>query len=390
MSGLWTYPWTLNRDGLNDAFYDLAAREIDTAACATHYHSVRSLQPRHPDTIFETFSGGCYFDPESERFSGIPIDPIPNEIGDLEDPLADIVAAANDHGVDVAAWTVCLHNSRLGEQNPDYRQEDVFGTPHNHAFCPSNPEVQQYFRAVTEAATARGVVEVQLESVGFQSVFHGHDMAFGHDKRQILTSSTEEWLFSQCFCDACRDRARDYHVDINRAQTLVKDLIGDSFDHPHSNPPSLDALIQEHPTMADLFDFRATVVTDLMAAIADGAGSSDVNYYVMDGFGSEPGDGWPAGIRLNELESYLNRITALCYVANPSVAAERVRRLQRIIDIPVDGGVTLNPSLVECERDLHGQVDAIREQTDGRVQVYNHSLATMTQMDWIERALATE
>ncbi len=59
------------------------------------------------------------------------------------------------------------------------------------------------------------MAEIELKLVGFTSYLHLHDTTAGHSKRQVLTTPTEEGLFSQCFCGVYGDRANS--VDMNHA-----------------------------------------------------------------------------------------------------------------------------------------------------------------------------
>lgn len=386
MPALWTYPWDLADEGLEDAVVDAADRGIDTLAPATHYHSVQSMRPRLPEALFARYPGGCYFDPEPRHFDETPITPLPNDVAGLDDPLGAITTAAADHGLDVNAWTVVFHNSRLGAANPEYCTQDVFDTVHEHAFCPSYEAVQAYFEGIVAAIAEYPVAAIELESIGFPSAFHTHDTTFGHPKRQVLTTQTEEWLFSQCFCTACRERADG--VDMDQAQAVIQSIIRDSFHTPHSDPLELAALVREYPSLEDLFTFRAEVIAELLERLADTTGAVALNAYLMDGFGVDPGDGWPAGVKLADVEAALDRATAICYVSDPGTARERLRRFTRQLDIPVDAGVTLDPDLIDRESQFHAVMDAVQTGATGDVSVYHHTIATEAQLDWIERAIS--
>lgn len=379
MVGLWTYPWTLYEEGLRDACRSLADRGVDELAVASHHHSLRILQPRFPDALFERRRGGCYFAP-GERFADAPIRPRQNEIEGTDDPLAEIVDAADDYGVRVNAWTVCLHNAWLGAENPTYRIEDCFGNPHEHSLCPSHSEVRRYFGDVAGAVADRGVGAVELESARLRSVFHSHDTVYGHGARQVLASDAEDRLFSQCFCEACRREARDHAVDFERARTVVRRLIRESLDDPRSEPLSPSDLVREEPVLDDLFEFRAAVVDSLLERVAEGAGDADLNVYVR-----QPGPDWPAGLTLASVERHADRLTDICYVSDPTVARERIRTLRRATELPVDAGVTLDPSVIGDPETLAAVVDAVRAETDGRVSVYNHAMLTEAQLDWVSR-----
>jgi hypothetical protein len=387
MTALWTYPWTVFSDGLDATFEGLGDRGVDTLNVAAQYHSAQAFQPRTPESLFESYPAGCYFEPDPERFAETPISPMQNDLPEADDPLAAIVDAAADHGVDIVGWFVLFHNSRLGANNPGYQLEDAFGQGHEHALCPSNPEVQTYCAALAEALASRGVSEIHLESYGFQNVLHSHDTEFGHAMRHVLTGETEHALLSQCFCDGCRARAEEHAVDLAAARDVCQSILEGSLDQLHSSPPPLSTLVKERPVLADLFDFRASVVTDLVAALAEATPETPLNGYVPNVDGSGFRGGWAGGVRLNRLEPHLDRVTAYCYVDDPVEARERVRTIARRTNLTIDAGVTLHPDVIERREQLVDIVGAIDRSIDGRVNVYNHALATETQLDWIEAAV---
>lgn len=387
MTALWTYPWTLHHEGIDDASERLLDLGVEGVNVASHYHSVRSMQPRFSDDLFQAYSGGCYFDP-GEAFDDIPIRQSSNPVGSWDDPLAEIVDGVHDHGMAVNAWTVCLHNTRLGENNPSYRIESAFGNAHDHSLCPSHPEVREYFAVVVDSIRDRGVDEIQLESIGFPSAFHDHGTEFGHDKRQTVTTETETMLLSQCFCDGCRAAAASYSVDFERARERVRELVRPSLEDPTAALPPVDELLEREPVVAELLDFRASVVESMLAQLADAAGSTPLNYYVMEAYGQEPVSLPLAGVQLERLEPHLDSVTALCYVADADTARDRISALERVVDVPIDAGITLDPDVVDNASQLGELVDGIRSSTDGTISVYHHSLLTETHLEWLENVLA--
>lgn len=383
MAAVWAYPWTLMAEGLDDICNALAERGIEALNVASHYHSVRSMQPSNSESLFREFPGGCYFSPTEERFGRIAIDPQPIGINGVDDPLEAVVEIAHDHGLAVNAWTVCLHNSRLGATNPDYRIESAFGDAHDHSLCPSHPEVREYFAAVIEAEAARGVDEVHIESIGFPNVFHGHNHVFGHDKRQALTGPVETVLLSQCFCDGCKAAATSHSVDFERAKKRVRSLLEPSLADPTTDLGPLSDLADDG-TIRQLFDFRASVIEGLIARLACTAREVPLNYYVAESLGGAmPGEGWVAGVRLDRLEKHLDCVTAMCYCSDPEIATDRVQALDRLIDRPIDAGVTLDPTVVESDAHLNELVDAIKGVTNGRISFYHHGLMTDAQLEWV-------
>ena len=384
MAVTWAYPWSFLGDQPTASFDDLTVLGVDGVNVASHYHSIRMLDPQRSERLFESRPGGCYFDPSPDQFAETPITPPVNDVSGSEDPLADIVFAANDAGVTPNAWVVCNHNSRLGTENPEYRFESAFGTPHDHALCPSHPEVREYFAGIVRSLGEYDLGEIQLESIGFPNAFHGHGSDFGHDKNQVLTETAQEILLSQCFCPGCRAAAADHAVDVDRAQAVVREECNELLAAPNEEV-DLAALRKDHPVLEDLFDFRARVVETFVRRLAEASDDVPLNYYIADGLGHGPEDGWPAGVVPARLEPYLDRVTALCYVGDADVARKRVENCSDSVDLPVDAGVSVDPGVVDSRREWQEVVGAVRDRCED-VHVYNHTLLTDHHLEWLGEA----
>jgi len=382
MAVTWTYPWSFLGERAPGSIDGLAARGVEAVNVASHYHSIQTLDPRRSDGRFESYPGGCYFEPSARHFAETPISPSVNEVAGSADPLGDIVTMAGDAGMTVNAWFVCNHNSRLGAENPDFRFESAFGTAHDHALCPSHPEVREYLGGVARSLAEYDIGEIQLESLGFPNAFHGHGAAFGHDKDHVATDAAQELLLSQCFCSGCRAAAADHPVDFDRAARVVREQCERVLSGPGESV-DVRALREARPVVDDLFDFRARVVEALVRRLAEASGDVGLNYYVADGLGRDPGDGRPAGIDLGRLEPHLDRVTALCYVSDPSVARRRIDRASEAVDVPTDAGVSMDPSLVADEDEWQRLVSAVRERCS-RVHVYNYTLLSEDHLDWFD------
>ena len=378
MTGVWTYPWTLYGEGVAAACEELASKGVDKLAVSAHHHAIRVFQPRLSRPAFDGGPGGCYFAPSPARFEDTPIQPVQAEVDGSADPLTEIVAVADEYGLKTTAWTYILHNPRLANAHPAFQIEDVFGNAYGHAFCLSHPEVRRYYAAVVAECAARGINAIELQGAKYPSVFHGQRLTAGIDARQVLTTDADEQLFSQCFCDACRCAARKHDVDIDRAQTVVQKLIEQSMRRPGSESMALSDLVYERPILGDLFQFRNAVVDSLVEEIAEAAGDVAVNAYVR-----QVGPDWSSGLTLSTLERHVDRITHTCYVSDPNVARDRIRTLQRSVDLPLDAGVTIDPTVIDSKTSLTAVVDAIRAETDGQVSVFNHAMMTDEQLNWV-------
>lgn len=382
MPALWRYPWDLYAEGLSTTCAELESRGITGLNVAVHYHSVRSMCPRTPDRLFESYPGGCYVPADSPRFEDTPIDPIPNRVDGVDDPSGGsspkqpITASRPTRGslgCTTLGWVPRIRSTGL-------RARSV--TPTTISLCPSHPEVHEYFGATMDSVAAWDVDEIQLESLGFPSAFHGHGREFGHDKRQALVSQTGKALVSQCFCEGCRNRAREHHIDLDAARALVRERL----QRPDDDAPPLEALVREEDVLRDLFDFRRTVIEEFVTTLSEAAGDVPLNYYVMEWPGFEPGDGWPAGVHLADLDGLVDRMTALCYASDPAVARQRIRSLRCATSYPVDAGVTLDHAVAKRRDAFDAVATAVRGEAIGTSSVYHHSLLTAAHLKWVRDA----
>ena len=51
-------------------------------------------------------------------------------------------------GLQLKAWTVCTHNTPLGQAYPEYCVRNTYGDPYFYNLCPAFDEVQDYLRAL--------------------------------------------------------------------------------------------------------------------------------------------------------------------------------------------------------------------------------------------------
>ena len=389
MVAVWSYPWQLlSRDPV-ETRRELSELGVNSVTVAAHYHSIRTLDPRSEPHLFESYEGGCYFAPDRDAFAATPIDPPVNDIDGRADPFGDVVELLREGGIDVNAWLVCFHNSKLGADNPEFQVQSAFGDVHEHAFCPSNEAVRSYFEGVVRSLANYDVEAINLESLGFPNAFHSHGATFGHAKNQVVSNTAEEILVSQCFCSACRERAADHVVDFDHVRSVVRTLVRDVLSDPTPQVESLERLAAEYPALEGLFDFRASVIESFLETVAVASGDVVLTYSASDGLGRDPNDGWPAGVVLDRVRPYLDRIISLCYTDDEELARRRVRRYRETTDVPVDAGVTLDPDLAGTESEWRAVVDAVSDLVD-EVHIYNHALMSDAHLDWFDAVGAPE
>lgn len=193
------YPWDVVGD---PAFID-RARNVGVAGVtlAAAYHSVRAATPLHPaHRVVDAPYAALYRPVRDSAWAGRRLRPLAPAWTrpDAFDAAARVV---DDAGLEVTAWIVLTHNTRLGAAYPDVAVVNCFGDRYPYALCPAHEEVREYAATLTAEAVRDAPVDaVSLEACGQLGVVHaGH-----HDKTAHAWTVEEERRLSVCCCTACR------------------------------------------------------------------------------------------------------------------------------------------------------------------------------------------
>ncbi|HZC33169.1 MAG TPA: hypothetical protein VE640_07770, partial [Candidatus Bathyarchaeia archaeon] len=167
------------------------------------------------------------------------------------DSFGTALASLRASGQAVNAWIVVLHNTRLGEANPDLVIENAFGDRYTHALCPAQAEVRAYASAlVADIARRYQVNALELEACGYMSVEHlSH-----HEKAGIQLDLLHRFLLSVCFCQACVTAMAAEGLDPDETRAAVRAaceafLVGGMMptDQPADVAARLAAVLGEDP-----------------------------------------------------------------------------------------------------------------------------------------------
>ena len=217
-----TYPW----DVLGDPAAPARLREVgaDTAVLAAAYHSATALTPRHPlHRVVHAPHSAVYYPPDPARWGAAALRPAPQRWCGTADAYGQAARQLRDAGLDVHAWVVVAHNSRLAGARPGHAVRNAYGDRLGWALCIAQPQVRAYAAALAaEAAVQPGTSGVELESCGWYGYAHLH----AHDKTGgVPFGEAATYLLSLCFCPACQDGYASRGADPAKLRVAVRDAL---------------------------------------------------------------------------------------------------------------------------------------------------------------------
>jgi hypothetical protein len=221
-AGLFTYAWDLGAEGYDAATGKIADAGFTSINLATSYHAGKFLLPRNPHRrVYFPEDGALYFRPDLSRYGRIQ--PRVHSLAEAgDDPVTKLLAAIRPHGLTYTAWTVCLHNSWLGERYPETTMHTAFGDPLIHSLSPAHPDVRAYLvTMLTDLVSRYDVSAIQLESPGYMGFMHGyHHEIIGAD-----LDAVQQQLLGISFNPVELDGARQAGIDAEGVRTRVAGLL---------------------------------------------------------------------------------------------------------------------------------------------------------------------
>ncbi|QMU74545.1 hypothetical protein GXW83_00850 [Streptacidiphilus sp. PB12-B1b] len=372
-------------EGADHFFGNLTERaRVGGVTLASVYHQARDVFPHNPLRAVRYLEpGAAYFRPDPERWSGLRLRPVPSgAIGD-RDPFAEAAAETRRRGLKLHAWTVFLHNDRLGFQHPDCAPANAFGDRALTELCPANPDVRSYVTALVAEHARYGVDAIRAESLHFHGLRHG----FHHERYFEQLGPVTEALLGLCFCEHCRAHATSLGVPADELRLTVRDEIRRRLadEQAAAEPTALDAIADG--ALAAYVDASAATVTSLAAEAAATAEAHGMRLTFMDADG--PGKGWLSGIDLPALAKAVPQIETLGYVSSPERVREKVAAFALHGVAPEQLAVILRPMAQDCDgpENLAAKIGALADAGVPEVEFYNYGLMRLSSLDRIGAAL---
>lgn len=387
LRSIWTYPWDLQDIGAEAVAVELRNRAgLNRISLAASYHAGRFLQPRSPRrATYVPEDGTVYFQPDPARWAKSRIQPKVSSIVAQGDMLREMVRLRDKTGLSVAAWTVCLHNSRLGETYPEIATESVFGERYPYAICPANPDARSYVCTLVEDLThGCGVDAVELETIGFMGYAHG----LHHEKDGVGLTPEDDLLLSLCFCPHCRAGAGRAGVNVTAAAETARAWLRESFARTVPEPRLPDLMARgldafaPWPALHAYLLWRQQPVMSLIGAVRDAAHPGSAVYVI------DLAAGWLGGIDLETLRDVCDGLILCAYdIEGPEIAAQagEARRLLGSDRYLGTGLRVFHPEVSRSEQ-LVARVAAAAEAGATGANFYNYGLIPAARLDWVREA----
>jgi hypothetical protein len=270
-AGLYTYAWDLDAEGHDRAIGRIADAGFTAVNLATSYHSGKFILPHNPrHKLYYAEDGSLYFQPDLTRYGRIQ--PRVNTLVSADrSPVTALTEAAAARGLDYVAWTVCLHNSWLGEKYPEVTAHTAFGNPLYHSLSPAHPDVREYLLAmIGDLVSRHEVAAIELEAPGYMGFHHDyHHIMYG-----VVVDTVQSRLLDVSFNPAEVEGAKAAGVDAGALQRRIADLVEASWNEGTAveiggQPSSDAAAILDDPELAAYLAWQHDQVVSLGAAIRD-------------------------------------------------------------------------------------------------------------------------
>ena len=378
-------------EGADHFFGNLTDRaRVGGVTLASVYHQARDVFPHNPHRVVRYLEpGAAYFRPDPARWTDQRLRPTPSTaIGD-RDPFAEATEEARRRGLKLHAWTVFLHNDRLGFEHPDCAPANAFGDRSLTELCPAHPEVRTYTRTLVAEHARYGVDAIRAESLHFHGLRHG----FHHERYFEQLGPVAEALLGICFCDHCRTHAAGLGVPADEVRQAVRDeirrrLTDEQAVAADTDPDRATPLTAvADGALAAYVDASADTVTSLAAEAAGTAAAHGMRLTFMDADG--PGSGWLSGIDLPALAKAVPGIETLGYAPTAAEVRDKVAAFALHGVSPDTLAVILRPMSKDCDgpENLAEKIRVLAELGVPEVEFYNYGLMRLTSMDRIGSAL---
>ena len=381
LHSIYCYPWDLREEGFEKAFASFREMGLGAASVAASYHAGKFVRPRSRERkVHYCEDGRAYFRLDLSRYDRLK--PIQADLCREIDPLEEALEAARAQGLRLFAWTVLLHNTRLGNEHPDCTCVDAWGTGIPNSLCPSNGDVREYAAALVSEILARGVDAVVAETPGFMGSVHGHH----HEFRLFDLSAGAAALMGLCFCPSCIRACGKKGLDAKGLRARVREKVDASLAGRLTLPPperGPEALAEElGGEFAAFIGLRRELVAELLRSLP-------APVLAIPSIGAPSAVAWVEGGDVGLDSRACEGIELLGYLREAGDLSEDIDRTVEALAPGARLRLSLRaglPDSLDYDSFATKVRTALKEPVEG-LSLYNWGHLTQEQLSWIPRAL---
>lgn len=372
---------------------------VTGVSLAVAYHHARDILPHNPRRSIYFHEGGkVFFHPQMHRYG--EIQPVRGTLAADLDPLRELCTATEKRSMSTRAWTVYLHNSRLGFSHPDCTPQNALGDRFLTELCPARPEVRRYAVALTADLARYPIRSIMAEALHFRTIEHG----FHHERYFLDLGPTARFLLGVCFCTSCLDAATRAGVDGRGVQRVVADrlrgwLEAGSGGHEPVDRERLGELSSGE--MSGYLVSREQTVTSLVAEVQGAAAAAGVRLTFSAHGGSAKGGktqsadsvdtAWTLGVAIEDISTVIDEFEVLGYATETAAIDQTVTEYGAAIGGRAELAVALRPMWPDTPNaaELSDRVQVAADRGASRVDFYHYGLMPAGSLDWVGAAMAS-
>ncbi len=383
---LFAYAWDIAEQGAGAAAAEFTGLGLNTITLAGSYHAGKFLRP-HGATgkVYFPEDGTVTFRTDERRYGALK--PQANSLLAEHDMFGALCEGGE---LDVNAWLVLMHNSRLGERHPEATVQNAFGDRYVYSLCPAGSETRDYARAlccdITENYPVSGI---SLESPGYLPYVHGYH----HEFALMRQNSWLNNLLGLCFCQHCRAGAEGAGIDVAGLQNRVRDWVEGYFAGSCDFAEDMAAAFWQadlvlDPDLAAFLRWRCTIVTSLIEEIR-GAVRADATVAVIPSVARPSSGAWYEGSDLAALGRAAGLLEVCFYEPSPGRIGADIRDVQRRVGANTRLRGVLRPGYPDLEgpRQVAEGVAALAAAGIEDIAFYNYGHLRRANLQWMAAAL---
>ncbi len=375
----WAYPWDFLDEGPAVAASRIRATGVDAVSVAAVYHPVDQIRPHLGGSTLVQSETTAWFPPDLTRYRETPLSPpFPDRSG-MTDPFARIADACVEARLELNAWVVCCHAITLGRRHPELCQCNVLGDTLLASLCPSQPAVQAYLQAlIRDVADRYPIRRFELEALQYMTRWPETP----HEKNGLPFGPVEQYLRGLCVCPACKTRARNGGVDVNRTVATAKTLLQRLAETGEPLEQPLAVFVAEHPEIGGYHRARRETLLDTLRACC-GAGGLVPSSTLLSG------NEYTSGLRPSDTLAAASLLTVLFY-APPAVNLRSLEKRSEIDGVAPDrllaSLIAFGPNCPDAGSLKENLVEFVRRGVR-HFSFYNYGALRLAQLDWVRGAI---